>query len=437
MVNEIFGLVAAIFLGALIGLQREFKQQHETLKSFAGFRSFILISFFGGLLGYLSGSFSSLWVSLGFIFVLVLSILAYFLLFKKLKIVSGTTEISFVFTYVLGVMCTTGYVELAVIVGILIVTFLTFKERLHKLAKKLKSKELIGMIKFALIAFVILPFLPNKNYSLLDIPGVGAILQGLGINFNFLSQLDVFNFYKIWLMVIFIAGINLVGYFLIKLIGKKKGYGVLGFVGGLVSSTAVTLSVAGESKKNKKIMNAFIIAILLAGLVMFVRVLFEVAIVNASLLSILIFPLGIMALISFLIVFFLYKRKEKVEISEDIEVKQPFALKPALIFGLFFGLILFVSKLAQLLFGSVGIYMTSVLSGFIDVNAITLTMASLSKTGSVNNFVAGVSIMLAVLANTLFKAGLVYFLGNRKLGKTICLWSILILFSGLLALFLF
>ncbi len=428
---EVFNFVVAIFLGALIGLQREYTQQKEHLKKFAGFRTFILITFFGAILGYLGGDVNSLLVIIGFAGIFLLTLISYVLTYIHDNITSATTEVSAIMSYILGVMCVTGYVQLAVIFGILIAAFLTFKERLHKIAKKMKGKELYAVVKFALISLVVLPILPNKNYSPLDIPGFGDLLLGLNINPNVLMQLNVFNPYHIWLMVVFIAAINFLGYFLVKMIGSKKGYGVLGFVGGLVSSTAVTLSMAGESKKQKSF-SPFILATVIAASVMFVRIIFEVAVVNSSLLGILFLPMISMAVAGLSIAFIFYKRKKDTKKkAKEIEIEQPFALKPALKFGLFFLLVLFVSKLTQLIFGHVGIYATSVLSGLADVDAITLSMASLSKAGEVSNFVATTAIILATASNTLVKAGMAYFLGDKKFGKIILGIFLLILLAGL------
>jgi uncharacterized membrane protein (DUF4010 family) len=430
------GVYVAIFLGALIGLQREYTQQKEHLKKFAGFRTFILITFFGAILGYLGGEVNSLLVIIGFAGIFLLTLISYVLTYIHDNTTSATTEISAIMCYILGVMCVTGYVQLAVIFGILIAAFLTFKERLHKIAKKMKGKELYGVIKFALISLVVLPILPNKNYSPLDIPGLGDLLVGLNFDVSLLSKLDVFNFYHIWLMVVFIAAINFLGYFLVKAIGSKKGYGVLGFVGGLVSSTAVTLSMAGESKKQKSF-SPFILAIVIAASVMFIRIIFEVAVVNSSLLEILFFPMIVMAIVGLGIAFIFYKRKNNTKKkAKEIEIEQPFALKPALKFGFFFLLVLLVSKITQLTFGDVGIYATSVLSGLADVDAITLSMASLSKAGEISNFVATTAIILATASNTLVKAGMAYFLGNKKFGKIIFGIFLLILLAGVLVLFL-
>ncbi|NCN86634.1 MgtC/SapB family protein [archaeon] len=436
MEAELWGIVVAIFLGALIGLQREYTQQHIHLKRFAGFRTFILITFFGAILGYLGKGFDSLFVIIGFSGIIVLTIVSYILTYMREKSTSATTEVAAIMVYVLGVMCTTGNMQLAIIFGILIVAFLTFKERFHNFAKKMEKKEMMAVVKFALVSLVVLPILPNRDYSPSDIPGLTQIFESFGINSNFLSQLNVFNFHQIWLMVILVAGISFVGYFLVKLSGSKRGYGLIGFVGGLVSSTAVTLSMAGESKKNKKVYTPFVIAVIVAMSVMFIRIIFEVAIVNSSLLSIVLVPLIVMAILGFTASVILMKKDSKKGNLEKIEFKQPFALPPALKFGLFFALILFVSKIMQILFGSTGLYITSILSGLADVDAITLSMASLSKSGEISNFVATTSIILAAASNTMVKAGMAYFLGAKKFGKIILGISLLILAVGLLVLFL-
>ena len=429
-------MVVSIFLGALIGLQREFTQQKGKSPHFAGFRTFVLITLFGGIMGYLSDGFDSLFVIVGFAGIVLIMLVSYILNYTKGKELSATTEISGILAYIIGVMCTAGYIKLAVILGIVIAALLTFKERFHTLARKLEKKELFAVIKFAIVSLVVLPILPNKNYSPMDIPGFGDILLGLGLKGDFLAQLTVFNPAHIWLMVVFVSGLSFLGYFLVKIIGSKKGYGVLGFIGGLVSSTAVTLSMAGESKRHKENYFPFVLAVILATSVTFIRIIFEVAVVNNSLLSTLFIPMIIMAIVGFIIAYFFYRKRDKNKKAKKIEFKQPFALKPAIKFGLFFAFILLISKIAQLLFGSTGIYATSILSGLADVDAITLSMSALSKSGTISNFVATTAIILAAISNTLVKAGLAFFLGGKKFGRMI-VWSFLfILVVGLLVLFL-
>jgi len=418
--NPLMGLIVAIFLGALIGLQREYTQQKERLKKFAGFRTFILITILGAVLGYLSDSISSWLVLAGFLGVLLLSLVSSVFDHLKPGMSSATTEISAVLSYVVGAMCTTGYLEIAVVLAVLITAFLTFKENFHKFAQKIEQKELIAVIQFALISFVILPFLPNKNYSPIDIPGMSGILSSLGFGENLLASLDVFNFYYIWLMVVLIAGIGFLGYILVKFVKSKNSYGLLGFVGGLVSSTAVALSMSGESKKNKKMTAPFVLAIVTAVGVMFFRIIFIIAILSSSLLEKLLLPLAIMGIVCFIIAFF-FSKKEKNKKNVHLSVKQPFALTPALKFGLLFAVILLVSRIAQLSFGDTGLYVTSLLSGLADADVMALTMTGLFNSSSVSAIVASTCILIAIATNTFIKVGFAYGLGTKKLGNSL-LW---------------
>ena len=431
MVSVLLSFVVAIFLGALVGLQREYNQQRVNLKKFAGFRTFILISFFGALLGYFSESFNSVLVIVGFIGILVFSSMAYLFGYLKYKFTSATTEISAVLVYLIGVLCTVGSVRVAIVFGILLVSVLAFRENLHDIARKINKVELLGVVKFSIISLVILPFLPNKNYSLTDIPGFSEILSGLGFNVGLLSQVDVFNFYHIWLMVILVAGISFFGYFLVKIFHSKRGFGLLGFLGGIVSSTAVTLSMAGESKKGSKNISPYILATLIATSVMFVRVLFEVAVLNSSLIPTLILPITAMFLVGLIVSFVFSKKSSKKSKSKEVEFKQPFAIVPALKFGLFFLFILFVSKIAQLSFGSLGIYATSLLSGLADVDAITLSMSNLSRAGGISNAVASMAILLALFSNMFVKSCMAWFFGSKRFGKFVFGAFVLIVLCGI------
>jgi len=434
--NPLIGLVIAILLGALIGLQREYTQQKEHLKKFAGFRTFILITLLGAVLGYLSSSIISWFVLAGFFGILLLSVVSSVFDRLKLGMSSATTEISAVLSYIVGAMCTTGYLEIAVVLAILITAFLTFKENLHSFAKKIEQRELIAVIQFSLISFVILPFLPNKNYSLTDIPGVYGILSSLRIGENLLSNLDVFNFYYIWLMVVLIAGIGFLGYILVKLVGSKRGYGLVGLVGGLVSSTAVALSIAGESRKNKKINSPFVLAIVTAVGMMFLRIIFIIAILSPIILESLLLPLITMGIMCFVIAFFFSKKREK-KMNINLKLKQPFALWPALKFGLLFALILLIARIAQISFGDTGLYLTSFLSGLADADVIALTMSGLFKTGSITSLVASTCILIAITTNTIIKIGFAYALGTKKLGNTLLWIFSLIFLVGFAVLFIF
>jgi len=126
----------------------------------------------------------------------------------------------------------------------------------------------------------------------------------------------------------------------------------------------------------------------------------------------------------------------KKENKKEMKLNQPFALVPAIKFGFFFLFIIFLSKLLQILVGSTGLYLASIISGFADVDAITLTMSSLSKMGDITNQVAVISIVLAAASNTLIKGGMAWYLGERKFALHVLIIFFLILLFGLGAVFL-
>lgn len=431
---EVMGFIVSILLGALIGLQREQEQQETKVIRFAGIRTFILISFLGAILGHLSDKIlgSYVLVFIGFIGVILFAIASYVVTYFKYKDNTATTEIASIITFIIGVMATTQDIAMAVILGIVVAGFLTFKQKLHGIAKKINKQEVLAIVEFALLALVVLPLLPNKSYSPLDVPILKDVLLSLGISFETLSQLAVFNLYHIWLMVIFIAGISFLGYILVKFLGTNKGYGLTGFVGGLVSSTAVTLSMSGESKSHPGISRPFVVAVVIASSTTFIRMIVEVIVVNNNLLSSVLIPMGLMGVVGYLSAGLLYfKKTKKKTVDKKIEYTQPFAIGPALKFGLFFAFIIFISKLAQIIAGANGIYFASILSGLADVDAITLTMSSLSRTGEISNMVATTAIILAAASNTCVKAGIAWFLGEKTFARYILVIFGLVLLVGL------
>ena len=290
--------------------------------------------------------------------------------------------------------------------------------------------EVFATIKMALISVVIIPLLPNKNYTLLNIPIIKDFFIPNTKTYHFFEQLNVFNPFKIWLLVVFITGISFIGYFLVKLAGRKKGLGLTGLLGGFVSSTAVTVSMSKKSKGTKNI-RSFAIAIILASSMMFLRILLEVLVVNRNLLQNLALPLGIMSLTGFVFSSFLFFKKTKKTQEHKVNLKNPFELGTAIKFALFFLLILVVSKSLFILFGNTGIFIASIFAGLSDVDAITLTLSSLALSGTISAKVAILGITLAAATNTLVKAIIARVIGGKKLAKLVMIVFAVILIFGL------
>ena len=440
MIDTAVKFLLALSIGLIMGLEREIVQQREKERSFAGVRTFSLFAIFGFLITFFAFDIlKSTWAFIvGFAGCLVLIIAAYIMLALKKGRTGATTEIAAMITFILSVIVSLDSAKewrlTAIIIAVIVASFLALKENLHKFAKGIQVSEVYATIKMALISIVILPLLPNKNYTLLDIPLLNNLLLAFPKITEVLQQLDVFNPFKIWLMVVLISGLSFVGYVLIKTVGENKGLGLTSFFGGIVSSTALTVALA-EKSKDKKIAHPFVFGIVLASSVMFIRVLLIISAINPGLIKLIILPLGLMA-VTALICAFAITRFKKEKIKEKIEFKTPFAIWPSIRFGILFTLILVASKLLYLILGDKGVYIASLISGLADADAMVLTLASLSISNFIAIKVAVLGIVLAVCSNTLVKVGIVYYLGSKRVAKYLMWITFLILAVGLLTTFM-
>ncbi len=400
----------ALAIGALIGIERERKQVNKS--EFAGIRTFILIAFLGILSAYINNFYPN-FLLISFLGIIVLVGLSYRASTRENGDIGITTEVVALLTFILGALCYTDEgVRLAPIFAIIITVLLAVKSYLHKFVRKISEKELMNTLKFLIIAFVILPLLPDQT----------------------MGPLDVFNPYQIWLVVVFISAISYAGYVLMKLIGAERGLGLTGIVGGLVSSTAVTTAMASRVKESEFIIRAAVFATVVASSIMFLRILFEVLVINPDLVPLLMIPMLSMGVLGIGLGVLAWKTTKVKEVGEEIKFKNPFSLRPALLFGVLFLVILFVSKIADIYFGSSGLYAASIISGVADVDAITISMALLAKT-TISQEVAVTAITMAAISNTIMKFGIAFFIGTRRFGQIIGVIFAAIITIGLIAVF--
>ncbi|HML05366.1 MAG TPA: MgtC/SapB family protein [Methanobacterium sp.] len=398
-------------IGALIGTERERKQFEK--KEFAGIRTFMLIAVFGTSSAFLS-TFYPNFIIIAFLGFVGMVGLSYFISTRETGDIGITTEVTAIITFILGALCFTDEgVQIVPILAIIITTLLAVKPYLHKFAQKISQKEINNTLKFLIIAFVILPLLPNQTFG----------------------PLNVFNPYQIWLIVVFISGISFAGYILMKFIGAEKGISATGIIGGLVSSTAVTTAMAARVKETDFIIRAAVFATVIASSMMFLRILFEVLVINPNIIGLLAAPMLSMGLLGIGLGLLAWKTTRIREVGEDLKLKNPFSLRPALIFGLLFIVILFASKIAEIYYGNSGLYITSIISGVADVDAITISMALLAK-NTISQDVAVTAITLAAVSNTIIKFLIAMFFGTRKFGYLIGVIFAVIIAVGLMAIFI-
>lgn len=394
-----------LLMGSLIGLERERNHQKGSLHEFGGIRTMVLVSMLGFLVYRIF--FATPLVFMVFTGAYLLLLIASYVVSSYQNKNSGaTTEIAGVFAYFIGILVGMNQNLYATIITLILVLILYFKVPLHDFAHRVGKEEFYDTIKFIVVVFVVLPLLPDANYG----------------------PLEVLNPYDIWLVVVLISSISFASYIAIKTMGPKKGIGLSGFLGGFISSTAVSMSFSTLSKKNLKVVNPFIFAILIASSAMFIRILVTVSILNPTLVSYVHGPLLSMAVTGFLFCayFWFKKRGQPVETmnTETLNLKSPFQLTSAVQFALLFASMIFISKFAVTYFGNNGIYLTSFLSGIVDVDAISVSMAHLSSEGTISLTTAGIGITIAAMTNTLSKAMIVLFFGSRQVGIR-TLWAML------------
>lgn len=325
-----------------------------------------------------------------------------------------TTEFSGFASFLIGVLVVQSQTTLAIAVAILFTGILALKNNLHQVARNFDQTELFAILKFLIISAVILPFLPNQT----------------------LDQWDIFNPYHVWLMVIFVAGIRFIAFFLGKIVGSKKSIVFTGLIGGLASSTAVTSALSDESKKNEGNLAPFLAGILFANMLMFFRVILEVAVVAPSMTLNIFYPIAAMGVTAGILgVITLFYKNKHLLIKNEPEISQPFALGEALKFGGFFVFVLAAAKLIPVFFGHGGLYVTAFFSGLADTDAITLSVANLVKNGDLAVKVAVNTIVLAVMVNTLVKIAIIAIFGSRNLFKLSAIAFTLIFSIGSLVLF--
>jgi uncharacterized membrane protein (DUF4010 family) len=400
-------IALALALGLLVGIEREFSQHREGEPLFAGGRTFALLALLGFVSGYFAVNISPLILVGALLIAGSLIVVSYFLSVRAGGHFGATTEVAALLTFFIGVIVAKGELLMASITAIAVVTLLAVKPSLKTFTGKISHEDIYATLKFAIITIIILPFLPNRTFG----------------------PLNVFNPAETWLLVILVSGLSFAGYVLVKIIGAQRSVPVIGLLGGLVSSTAVTVSFAQRSKQEVALSRLFALGAVVASTTMFPRLLIEVAVVNSALLPYLIAPLIGMTATGVIVVAWLWRSERGSEHTTHVQFDNPFSIAPALKFALLFVLILFMAKAALDFLGTRALYLTAILAGLTDVDAITLTTARLAHE-SLDAATATATIILAAMANTMMKGSLAVLLGAWSFGRQMA-WALgLMLLAG-------
>jgi uncharacterized membrane protein (DUF4010 family) len=412
--RQLVNLLAALLIGALVGIEREKNKAASGNVGIGGVRTFILFSLAGAFAALLAQALGSpLVLAAAIAGVVALTCAGYVIQARsKPEAVGLTTETAALTVCLLGAACTAGYPELALAGGIAVSAFLAYKQSLHGLVAKLGPDDISAGVKLLAASFIVLPLLPKQ-----PIDPWGALVPR-----------------SLWLLVVLIAALSLVGYVATRALGSERGTAITGLSGGLVSSTAVTLTFAKRSREEHGATDDSLAAgTFLAWGVSFARVIVLAAIIHAPLAIQMLVPFGAMALVTVATALWLLRRSQAAAAAAPVSLKNPFSLVSAIKFGLLFAGVLLVMTIVQQRFPSGGTYVVAALAGTSDVDAITLSMATLAQSGQASLATAALSILIAALSNTLVKCGMSAGLGGPRLRRSALLLTAVLVAIGVAA----
>jgi uncharacterized membrane protein (DUF4010 family) len=383
--------VVALAIGLLMGLERE---RNPAAK--AGLRTFALTALLGVLAAHLATRFDDPWlISAGLLLVGGMIIAAYLQSPQQDGDPGTTTVAALMLCYALGVLVWENEIQLAVMLGIAATMLLYFKPELRGLSEHLSRRDLLSVLQFSVLALIILPLLPNRNYG-----PYGAL-----------------NPYQIWWMVVLISGVGLAGYAALRLIGQQRGAAVLGLLGGLVSSTATTLAFSRHAHTSEAMVPVAVTVVVLANLVVLVRLAILAAVLAPGVLTQLVPVLAGGLLTGMLGAIYGVKQLRPQGELPALAMSNPTELRTALGFGLMYAVVLLASAWLSDWLGPQGLYAVALLSGMTDVDAITLSSMRLYNLDKLPVGILVNVVVLALLANLAFKSVLTLSIGGWKMGR--------------------
>jgi uncharacterized membrane protein (DUF4010 family) len=404
----------ALLIGTLLGIERERHKQSDGDISVGGLRTFILFAMLGAIGGWLAKLLDFPWILVAVLLATLVAVVASYVVAARVQpdALGLTTELAALAICLLGAMVMLGHREIAVALAIAIAAALAYKQPLHGMVSRLGAEDVYAGVRLLAATFIVLPLLPDRA-----VDPWGAL-----------------NPQKLWVLVLLISGLSLVGYVAVRLLGPNRGIPLTGLTGGLVSSTAVTLSFARQSREkgHARSAPAFACGILIAWGVMFLRVLATVLIVNHALLPRLVVPFLAMAAVTAGLAWVMYRRAaDDGSAGSGVPLSNPFSLTSAAKFAALFALVLLLVAFVQQNFPPEGVYVVAALAGTTDVDAITLSMSEYARRGDAA--VAVTAIVIAALTNTVVKAMMVVGLGAPGLRRPILIGAAGIVLAGLAA----
>ena len=373
-------IAIAALIGLATGLEREWSG-HATGPDarFAGLRTFSLLGALGGISGVLThASYSALAAVLALGGV-ALCVGGYVVATRRpAATTDGTTEAAALTVIALGILAGLGWLGLAAAGGAILVLVLREKERLHWMVQRLDEREVRAGVQFAVLAIVVLPLLPTGPYF-----GVVALEPR-----------------ALWVIVLLFSGLNFAGFVARRVVGASRGLGITGALGGVISSTAVTLTFSRQSRVDAALGPALARGVVAACTVLIPRVVIVSGVLNSS-VALGLVPLLAPALVAGLALAAIGWRSKDSDSTVYNDDTNPLRLGAAIRMALAFQVAIVLIGIVRTRWGTPGVYTTAAMLGLTDVDALTVSMSR--PDGGLPVDVASRAIAIGILANTALK----------------------------------
>ena len=373
------GILIAALGGAAIGVERERSGHAKGPDArVAGVRPFTLLGGLAGVCGWLWGGGAPSLAAALLAGAAALVVVAYFA--ASQRDADGTTEVAALVTLAAGVLAGLGHLALASAVVAVTALLLIEKSRVHALVERMDETAVRAGIRFAVMAVVLMPLLPAGPFGPL-----GGIKPR-----------------ELWVFVLFFSGISFAGYVARLFVGARHGYLVAGLLGGIVSSTSVTLSFSRASRRDDaSVGKPLAFGVVAACTMLFIRVILATAVLYAPLAQRLLWLLAapFMVGVAVVLVGLRRPREERLEIQT---LQNPLQFGAALQMALLFQVVLFAVEGVRATWGDVGLIVSGAILGLADVDALMISMARTAATGGAVA-VPAMAVAVGILSNTVFK----------------------------------
>lgn len=392
----VWRLGAALLIGLLIGLERGWQERalpegHRV----AGFRTSAVVSLLGALGALLAAHYGGIVLAALLIALALLLALGYWRSMATSGDLSVTTMIAVISSFAFGALAGAGEVVPAAAAAVATTLLLGMKPELHGLLQKMERNELLATLRLLVITVAVLPLLPDQGYG----------------------PWQALNPYKLWWMVVLIAGISYAGYFATRLVGAERGALLTGLLGGLASSTATTISFSRMARSRPAAAPPLAAGAVLAATLMFPRIAVLVGLLAPAVLPDLAAPF-LPAIAAGIVAVVVLHRRQLRDTTDagGFAPQNPLNLRMGLQFATLLAVLSLLVHAAEEWLGNAGLIALAALSGLLDADAIILSLTSEWDPSQLDGRVIALAVMTTAAVNTAVKGAIAFAVGGPRMG---------------------